>query len=168
MSIAKKGIKLTEDHKAKIRMSAPRGKDHKNYGRKFSLETCIKISESRLGEKNGNWCGGISYEPYCPKFNEDLKQRIRAFFDYRCLFCGKTTKENGKNLSCHHVEYNKAACCDGKPVQFAILCNRCHSRTNKDRARWEAITHFLIEEVYQNRSYFTKDEWRCMNETSHE
>lgn len=111
------------------------------------------------GESSPQWKGGISFEPYCPKFNKDLKQRIRLFFDHRCVVCGKSTNETGRKLDCHHVEYDKSACCDGKPIQFAALCRKCHSKTNADRARWEAMLHRCIDEMWGGRSYYTKEEY---------
>jgi hypothetical protein len=112
------------------------------------------------GEKSNFWKGGISFEPYCPKFNSNLKKRVRAFFENNCIACGKTAKENGKNLDVHHVEYNKQACCDGKPVHFAALCHACHTKTTHgDRPRWEVMLHRIIDEIYGGKSYFTKEEW---------
>lgn len=132
-----------------------------NKGRYVKPETRMKLSIANKLENNPNWKGGISYEPYCPKFNKDLKIRIRAFFEYRCALCGKTTEENRGQLSCHHVTYNKEMCCDGKPVQFAAMCVRCHSKTGgKDRDKWQATLHRIIEEIYGGRSYFTKEEWK--------
>lgn len=127
-------------------------------GRKASLETRIKMSDARRGEKCYLWQGGISFEPYCPKFNNDLKMRVRLFFDEKCILCGISKEDNGQNLSVHHVEYNKQACCDGKPVHFATMCKRCHSRTNHHRRQWEDMMHRIIDEIYNGRSYFTKDE----------
>lgn len=123
---------------------------------------CYHI-ESITGKNNSHWLGGISFEPYCPKFNDDLKKRIRAFFDNRCVLCGKTSESNGKKLDCHHVEYNKQACCDGKPVHFAALCRSCHDMTRKDRDRWEEMLHRVINEVYGGKSYFTKEEYVNLN-----
>lgn len=121
--------------------------------------------EKYSGENHPNWRGGLSFEPYCPKFNRDLKRRIRAFFDYRCVACGKSTVENKIALSCHHVEYNKQACCDGQPVHFAALCVACHSKTSgEDHEQWEAMLHRVLEEIYDGRSYFTKDEWKEIKE----
>jgi hypothetical protein len=136
------------------------GKKHPMYGYKFSAEQRQKMSDTRRLEKHHNWQGGISFEPYCPKFNDDLKRRIRSFFDYECVLCNKSTEENKQQLSCHHVEYSKLACCDGKPVYFAALCIRCHTITNYDRPRWEAMLHRIIDEIYGGRSYWTKDEYR--------
>jgi len=152
--IAIKAKQTWEDEEYKIKMSRIRtGKGHS-----VTQETKEKLSQSRMGPDNPAWLGGISYEPYCPKFNRDLKTRIRAFFDNHCILCGKSGQETVYNLACHHVEYDKAACCDGKPVQFAALCGKCHSKTNHDRSQWEAILHRIIEEIYGGRSYFTKNE----------
>ncbi|MCK9458844.1 MAG: hypothetical protein M0R80_04330 [Proteobacteria bacterium] len=117
-----------------------------------------------LGEGNPNWCEGNSFGPYCPKFNEDLKRRVRAYFGYKCLVCGKTTEENGRQLDVHHIEYNKKACCDGKPFQFAALCQSCHFRTTPkvNREYWETVLHRIIDEMYGGRSYFTKEEWKVI------
>lgn len=137
-----------------------------NMGKKLSEETKAKISKSNTGrcagDKHPNWQGGLSYEPYCPRFNKELKERIRAFFDYKCAICGKAQEDNNNYaLACHHVEYNKQACCDGLPVCFAALCSSCHAKTTNsgDRYRWTDIIHRIIEEIYNGRSYFTKEEW---------
>ena len=122
------------------------------------------MSRAMSGPGNHEWRGGISFEPYCPKFNENLKKRIRAFFEYRCIMCGKHETEQKRKLSCHHVEYNKSACCDGKPVQFAATCGKCHSKTNHNRTEWEVVLHRIIEEIYGGRSYFTKEEWNALGD----
>jgi hypothetical protein len=115
------------------------------------------------GTNNPNWNNGISYEPYCPKFNNDLKRRIRTFFDYQCIICGKSTDENNEELCCHHVEYNKASCCDGKEVHFAAACRKCHSRmhgSQRNREMWQEILHRIIDEIYDGKSYYTKNEYQ--------
>jgi len=116
--------------------------------------------ECLSGENSRFWLGGISFEPYCPKFNNDLKRRIRTFFNNQCAICGKTTEKNGAKLSCHHIEYNKMSCCDGKPVHFASLCRSCHSKTNKGREKWESMLHRIIDEIYDGKSYYTKEEYK--------
>jgi hypothetical protein len=131
----------------------------KHVGKHHDDTTKHKISVAASGENNGHWKGGISFEPYCPKFNDELRTRVRAFFDCRCVICGTLEQENGRKLSVHHVEYNKSACCDGEPVHFAALCSRCHPRTNSDRTRWESMLHHIIDEIYDGRSYFTKEEF---------
>jgi hypothetical protein len=125
---------------------------------------CLK-KELQSGENCHFWQGGLSFEPYCPKFNNDLKRRIRSFFNNECVLCGKNKIENKQELSCHHVEYNKKACCDGKPVHFAVLCSSCHAKTNKDRENWEARLHRIIDEIYNGKSYYTKEEWKNIRES---
>ena len=129
-------------------------------GKTLSPETRLKISEAQRGENGNNWRGGISFEPYCPKFNKDLKNRVRSFFGHKCIMCGKSELDNKKSLSVHHVEYDKNACCHNKPVTFAALCCSCHTKTgNSDRPRWEAMLHRCIDEIWGGRSYYTKEEY---------
>lgn len=125
-------------------------------GRKHSPETIKKMSK----ENCHLWKGGISFEPYCPKFNNDLRRRIRAFFEHQCIICGKHENECNRKHCCHHVEYNKEACCDGKPVHFAAICIKHHAITNSDRERWEAIIHRIIDEIYEGKSYYTQEEYK--------
>jgi hypothetical protein len=155
MSVARRGRTFSAETRAKL-SATHSGEKHYQYGKPLSPETRAKLSVATSGEKNPRWRGGISFEPYCPKWNKDLRRRIRAFFDHRCIMCGKS--QAGERLSCHHVEYNKSACCDGKPVQFAALCRRHHNMTtNGDRQRWEDMMHRAIDEVYGGRSYLPKD-----------
>jgi len=183
------GKHLSEETKKKLSESLKGkrcGEKNHNFGKHLPGETRRKMSESRIGRfcgeknpmygktgekspicgnKNGNWKGGISFEPYCPKWTKELKERIRAYFNYECIMCGKTTEENGKNLSCHHVEYDKQACCDGKLVHFATLCMKCHTRTNHgNRQQWMDMIHRIIDEIYNSRSYYTKEEWKKLKE----
>jgi hypothetical protein len=158
--------KMSASHKKRCEDPAEREKFQARLRNFYQTEEGRKtMRECHLGENNGRWLGGISFEPYCPKFNPDLKRRIRAFFDHRCVLCGKGVEENGKRkqlMACHHVEYDKTACCTDKPVHFAALCMKCHVRTNAERERWESMIHRIIEEIYEGRSYFTKDEWENM------
>ena len=144
----------------KLKMSAAqRGENNPMYGKHHSQEACKKMSAERGGENNPRWLGGISFEPYCPKFNDDLKRRIRAFFENQCVMCGNPNP-NGNALSCHHCTYDKMVCCNDNPVQFVALCHRHHTATNNgNRARWEAMLHRCIDEIWGGRSYYTKEEY---------
>lgn len=152
------GRTISKEVREKISFSEL-GEKNAFYGKHHSTESRMKMSEAKRGSKSVFWQGGISFEPYCPKFNNDLKRRVRDFFENRCVLCGRSRDDCHKELNVHHVEYDKQACCDGKPVHFAALCNKCHCKTNHGREHWEAMLHRIIDEIYGGRSYFTKDEW---------
>lgn len=89
----------------------------------------------RIGEDSPNWKGGISFEPYCNKFNNKLKEHIRDTFDRKCFLCGKSEEENNCKLHVHHVDYNKGQGC-GYSWSLIPLCSSCHSKTNHNRYYW--------------------------------
>jgi hypothetical protein len=86
------------------------------------------------GSNNPQWKGGISFEPYCPKFTRQLKDEIRAAFGYKCYLCPHI--QNGRKLSIHHVDYDKNDICNGKKWPLIPLCTKCHSKTNFNRWYW--------------------------------
>lgn len=108
------------------------------------------------GSNSHMWKGGISYEPYCEKFNNDLKERVRAFFSYRCLECG--SDGNGIRLAVHHVNFNKGTCCDNDRKLFVPLCSKCHGKTNRNREYWTQHFTEIIDTLYAGKCYFTKEE----------
>jgi hypothetical protein len=111
------------------------------------------------GENSSSWLGGISFEPYCPKFNNEFRERVRTYYDYKCVLCKKTQEQNGKKLSVHHVNYQKNACCDEDiPLYFVALCNSCHTKTNHDREKYRKLFEKMIEKRFGGRSYFHKKE----------
>jgi len=87
------------------------------------------------GENNPQWKGGISFAPYCPKFNKSKKEEIREKFDRVCFLCGKLEEENNCKLSVHHVNYNKGQGC-GHSWSLIPLCSSCHVKTNSNRHYW--------------------------------
>lgn len=91
-----------------------------------------KIGRAITGEKNGCWKGGTSFLPYCPKFNNALKENVRSFFDDKCVMCGKTSEENKASLAVHHVFTEKMACCETKIEEMDII----RSRLPKNVARF--------------------------------
>jgi hypothetical protein len=93
----------------------------------FQEGTRIKISELRklnIGEKSHNWRGGISFLPYCPKFNRSLKTNIRNFFGNTCVICGKTPERNKAELTVHHVFTEKMACCETRIEEMNLVRER--------------------------------------------
>ena len=146
---SRKGAVLSEDTKAKLREA--------HLGTTASLETRLKMGESRKGEKNPQWKGGISFEPYCPKFDEPFKERVRAFFNHHCAECGNT--QPWERLTVHHVTFDKQTCCNTEIPLFIALCHSCHSKTNHNREYYEERFAELIESKYGGKCYLSKEEW---------
>lgn len=99
--------KLSESKKQLVGELSPR------WGTTHTVETRNKISDALSGEKHPNWNGGSSSEPYCGKFNENLRERVREFFGRVCQLCDKHESESKLRLSVHHVYAEKKACCEG-------------------------------------------------------
>jgi hypothetical protein len=118
------------------------------------------MSKVKMGENNPSYIDGSTPKPYCPKWNKNLRERIRAFFGYRCLLCGMPQEENGCALSCHHVARNKQTCCDNSIPMFAPLCLPHHSMITASRpenkARWQYMLSYIIQVVYEGKSFLPK------------
>jgi hypothetical protein len=95
-------------------------------------------------ERHPRWNGGITKKPYCELFTPSLRQKVRSNFNNKCFLCGKTEKENKRELTVHHVTYNKKVLCDGDIPLFVTLCNKCHPKTNIDREYWEIFFKYGI------------------------
>lgn len=128
--------------------------------RVFSEEHRIKLGNSKRGENNPNWLFGISYAPYCNKFNNDLKERVREYFNRECFNCGRLEADNGRQLSVHHVNYDKMSCCNEIKPFFVPLCLSCHAKTNKNRKEWEAKFALELMERTGGKCFFTIDEFK--------
>lgn len=143
------GVPLSEEHRKKISES--------NKGKKFTEEHKNKLSEYRkgvyIGERCPAWKGGISFEPYCPKFNENFKERVREFFGRKCVLCGKTEEESNRKLCVHHVNYDKMVCCNDNRKLFVALCVKCHAKTNKNREYWETRFLHIIDSLYDGKCF---------------
>ncbi len=145
-----KGKHHSEDTKQKMREKRKGRKPHE--GCQHSEETKNKISikcsnppeerrkrwsEKRKKENNPNWKGGILEHPYCEKWTEKLKERIRERDNRICQECSKTEKENIEKLSVHHIHYDKENCYP----DLISLCVSCNTRANGNRYYWEE--HFM-------------------------
>lgn len=121
-----------------------------------------------MRELSSRWKGGISFEPYCKKFNNAFKERVREYFGRTCTNCGRPEHENkvrsGKvwRLSVHHVNYDKQVCCNSNNPWFVSLCISCHSLTNTTYYRewWEEYFSKIIEEKYKGKCFYTKEEFK--------
>lgn len=121
-SLTMKGRKFSEEHYNHLVAANRRPEVRKKHGRK--------------GKENPNWKGGTSFEPYCPKFTEELKDGVRAEFHHKCCLCG--LPENGRKHHVHHVDYNKSQGC-GQRWTLVPLCASCHTKTNFRRWHWFAL-----------------------------
>lgn len=96
------------------------------------------------GENASNWRGGTSFLPYCHKFNNELKERIRERDNRTCQLCA--IKENGKKLDVHHIHYDKENC----DPDLIALCHCCHAKVNSsNRIYWEKyfVEHLITREL---------------------
>jgi len=147
-----KGIPMSDESKQKLseskkgKHSSPAtefkkgemsGENHPNYGKKASDELKEKLSKAHIGiqarENHPNWKGGISFEPYCSKFNTQLKEYIRDRDNRTCQCCGKSEENDGRKLDVHHIHYDKENC----DPDLTALCISCNSMVNQNRDLWE-------------------------------
>jgi len=181
MAAAQRGRKHSDETKRKIAAASTgrvklgeerRKLSEARVGKPLSAETCAKLSaakkgkpksaewraklgNAKRGERNPAWLGGVSFEPYCVKFNKEFKERVREFFGRQCVECG--APENGVRLCVHHVNFRKDSCCaEGVVPLFVPLCPSCHAKTNYNRDYWEIRFTALINEQHGGRCYLPK------------
>jgi len=97
------------------------------------------ISEGNTGKKPWNWQGGISFPPYCPKFNYMKKEEIRNQYNRVCVIGGVSALQNGQRLSVDHIDENKKQGCDGIPFNLRPLSRDIHGRMQNQQ------NHLLLE-----------------------
>lgn len=123
---------LSEEHRRKVAEAG--------IGRVVSEETRRKISIANSGENNGMygipsdqhpmWRDGASFEPYCPEFNLELKEKIRNRDNRNCQECGTSELFLGERLCVHHIDLNKMQGCDGNNWLLVSLCRSCHMKSH--------------------------------------
>ncbi len=126
MSESKKGKHLSP-------MSEFKKDNHYSPQTEFKKGTPIELHPS--------WKGGISFFPYCIKFNRSLKEKIRERDNYQCqnpqCLCTQLESLLGyhKKLSIHHIHYDKENCYP----DLITLCISCNSKVNSNRDYWEEL-----------------------------
>ena len=164
MSNSHKGMKPslgyhhTEEAKQKIGESNV-GNKNCMYGKHHTKETKEKMRKSHCdvsGKNNPNWQGGKSFEPYCIRFDDEFKERVREYFGRCCYICAKNEKDNKAKLSVHHVSYNKETCCDNSKPLFVPLCKSCHNKTNYHREYWEEFFTISLDYLTDGECYIKK------------
>ncbi len=149
ISLSGKGKVITEEQRIKQSITMK--------GRTTTEETKRRMSRSHKGtfsgDKNPSWSGGTSFLPYCHKFNNNLKEKIRERDNRTCQLCG--TKENGRRLTVHHVHYVKSDC----EPDLITLCIRCNAKVNFDRDYYEELfVNKLIERGFATSTLTTETE----------
>lgn len=104
------------------------------------------ISEAISGEYGPSWNGGTGYLPYCHKFNNRFKEKIRDRDNRTCQLCSKHELEelnsDNRRLSVHHIHYDRENCYP----DVITLCYRCNLKVNYNRDYWERHFMSLLEE----------------------
>lgn len=128
-------------------------------------EILLKRNISLRGEKHPHWGGGSKSRKYCYKFSrKSTRERVRLFWNNKCVVCGKTNIENGTELSVHHVLENKDAFCDTTPKLFVALCKSCHAKFHHKYATKETkeyMTNLFMELINENngKCMYTDEEY---------
>ena len=107
------------------------------------------LSCSRKGDKNYKWIKNRNLLKYSDDFTDTLKESIRKRDNYECQNCGIIEEEHlivfGKELSIHHIDYDKNNC---NKENLISLCISCHMRSNYNRPHWQ--------ELYMNKIILAK------------
>ena len=90
-------------------------------------------------ENHPRWKGGISFLPYCPKFNESRKEKVRNQYSRTCIISGISALQNGTRLDVDHMDENKMQGCNGIPFRLIPLSHSIHSRMTKPQ------NHLLLQ-----------------------
>lgn len=136
-------------------------------GRPRNSDACKKSSEALVESWANRRCGGVWYggviyndrPQYCERFTEEFKERVRAYWGYKCFECD--IPQNGVKLPIHHVHYDKKMCCNGSPHDVVPLCPSCHSQTNHHRDYWEKhFTDLIYLYNPKGKCFLTKEEMK--------
>lgn len=141
-----KGKHRTLEMKERL-SKAKSGKNHPLYGTHHIciLETRKKISASNRGIPLSEWKGFASLKLYTIDFSKLFRKRIRKRENYCCVVCNKSQKELKRQLSIHHIDYNKL---NSFPQNCVSLCIYCHSKTNANKTFWTTFFQSLLKEMY--------------------
>ena len=158
------GQRVSSYKTKRCRYCSMQGKNHPSY--KGGLPICIDCGKQLSyyrgkrckscavkNDKNPNWHNGISKLPYSFEFTDELKEKIRKRDNYQCQNkeCNMTEEEHlivyGKNISIHHIDYNKKNC---EESNLLPLCFQCNSRANHNRPHWTQY----FKDIAKSRNVF--------------
>lgn len=134
---SKESIRLMSEAKLNMSDETKRKMSESAKVKEFSEEHRRKIGLAHKGKKNVNWKGGISFGPYCPKFNYKVKEEVRDNFGRFCFECGISEENLSQKLDVHHVDFNKEQGCNDHKWVLIPLCRSCHAKTIFNRKRSE-------------------------------
>ncbi len=131
--------------------------DHKKEQRRIHLRRIASDwlaadgKVDRYLDRNPNWQGGKSFEPYSPDFNETTRERIRDRDGRKCQVC--LVSENGRRHDVHHIDFNKKHSHDGNMI---TLCVPHHAMTF-GRSRFSSVNEgfqVLLRGLLSSRGIF--------------
>ena len=134
---------LTDDHRFNISKNNGQGMLGKHHLEKSKIKSSCTKQNINIKDFNGF----ISEQKYCSKFNESLKQSIRDKYN-NCDYISGIHKDICspiRNLSVHHVNYDKQCGCDGNKCKLIPLSNSNHVKTNTNRVFWNKLFKYSLE-----------------------
>lgn len=119
----------------------------KNKKNNFCSRKCEALwrSENIRRENHPNWLGGKSFEPYTDEFDNNFRKKIRERDNQICMLCNIHREKLDRELSVHHVDYNKLLTI---PQNCISICLSCHMKTNFNRKHWTKFFQSLLAERY--------------------
>jgi hypothetical protein len=134
-NIGKKRPPFSDEHCKNI-SKGKKGKPTKLKGYERSFDQRKKLSAINQGVEEDDWTGFASERKYCSKFNDELKLKIRAQYNFECVMCDMTEGESkivyNEVLSIHHIDGNKDQGCNGNEIRMIPLCKKCHGQSHHD------------------------------------
>ena len=155
-SIRTRKMNMSQKHQEKCRKGLIGHPVSKNTRQKIS--NTLKLN-SLKGSDHPNWNGGSSFGKYCPKFNDEFKERVREFWGRKCGISGVDESCLRRRLDVHHVSYNKKACCEDEkkfncaPNLFIAVSEYWNKKFNKHRDYWEEVLTNYIMIYYNGECY---------------
>lgn len=128
----------------------------------FCSQKCFGkwLSKNNCGENNPNWQGGISFDPYCEKFNKVKKKEVRDKYDNCDYLTGihrnicNIVGGNIEELSVHHFDYNKQQGCNDIPWKLVPVSKSHNTMFNFNQPFWQRLIGYALEydqNYYENK-----------------
>lgn len=120
-----KGKKMSSEYIEKNRQA--------QLGKTLSMETRIKMSESKRGAKAYQWKGGITEENHKIRTSFEMRLWRKACFERDKFTCQKCFDSKGGNLNAHHINNFSTFPELRTSIQNGItFCKPCHQNFHKE------------------------------------